>query len=123
MKKRVLLSIVWVGVFFGYSPPARAAEVSYTLEDRDRLIRVETILQEFKESVDKRIDSVDKRIDSVNKRIDSVDKRIDSVDKRIERLETVMMGGFGLLFTSALLHEDLSKQLVPSSETVYAASR
>ena len=81
MKKRVLLGIVWVGVFFGSGPPAWAEEVPYTLEDRDRLIRVETILQEFKESVD---------------------KRIDSVDKRIERLETVMMGGFGLLFTSMI---------------------
>ena len=53
----------------------------YTLEDRDRLIRVEATLKEFKESVD---------------------KRIDSVDKRVERLETVMMGGFGLLFTSMI---------------------
>ena len=88
MKKRVLLGIVWAWVFFGSGPPARAEEVPYTLEDRDRLIRVETILQEFKESVDKRIESVD--------------KRIDGVDKRIERLETVMMGGFGLLFTSMI---------------------
>ncbi len=95
MKKRVLLGIVWAWVFFGSGPPARAEEVPYTLEDRDRLIRVETILQEFKESVDKRIESVDKRIDGV-------DKRIESVDKRIERLETVMMGGFGLLFTSMI---------------------
>src|SRR5713226_828380 len=74
MKKRVLLGIVWAWVFFGSGPPARAEEVPYTLEDRDRLIRVETILQEFKESV----------------------------DKRIERLEMVMMGGFGLLFTSMI---------------------
>src|SRR5712692_2024539 len=81
MKKRVLLGIVWAWIFFGSGPPARAEEVPYTLEDRDRLIRVETILQEFKESVD---------------------KRIESVDKRIERLETVMMGGFGLLFTSMI---------------------
>src|SRR5712692_121727 len=88
MKKRVLLGIVWAWIFFGSGPPARAEEVPYTLEDRDRLIRVETILQEFKESVDKRIESVD--------------KRIDGVDKRIERLETVMMGGFGLLFTSMI---------------------
>ncbi len=88
MKKRVLLGIVWAWVFFGSGPPARAEEVPYTLEDRDRLIRVETILQEFKESVDKRIESVD--------------KRINGVDKRIERLETVMMGGFGLLFTSMI---------------------
>ena len=100
MKKRILVAIALGVVFFKSSPQAWSEEVPYTLEDRDRLIRVEVTLKEFKESVDKRIDNVDKRIDNVDKRIDNVDKRIDSVDKRIERLETVMMGGFGLLFTS-----------------------
>jgi predicted nucleotidyltransferase len=70
-------------------------QLAHTLEDRDRLIRIEAALKEFKEAVAQRIDSVDKRIDSV-------DKRVDSVDKRVERLETVMMGGFGLLFTSMI---------------------
>ena len=88
MKKGILLAVALGVVFFGSSPPARAEGVPYTLEDRDRLIRVEATLKEFKESVDKRIEGVD--------------KRIESVDKRIERLETVMMGGFGLLFTSMI---------------------
>ena len=86
MKKRILVAIALGVVFFKSSPQAWGEEVPYTLEDRDRLIRVEATLKEFKESVDKRIEGID--------------KRIDSVDKRIERLETVMMGGFGLLFTS-----------------------
>ena len=81
VKKVILLAIVLGVVFFRSGPAAWGQEVPYTLEDRDRLIRVEATLKEFKESVD---------------------KRIDSVDKRIERLETVMMGGFGLLFTSMI---------------------
>ena len=81
MRQIVLVVIAVASVFFRSSHPVWGQEVPYTLADRDRLIRVETILQEFKESVD---------------------KRIDSVDKRIERLETVMMGGFGLLFTSMI---------------------
>ena len=88
VKKVILLAIVLGVVFFRSGPAAWGQEVPYTLEDRDRLIRVEATLKEFKESVDKRIEGVD--------------KRIDSVDKRIERLETVMMGGFGLLFTSMI---------------------
>ncbi len=79
MKKEMLLVIILGVVFFSSSPAVWGEEVPYTLEDRDRLIRVEATLKEFKESVD---------------------KRIDSVDNRIGRLETVMMGGFGLLFTS-----------------------
>ena len=88
MKKGILLVIALGVVFFRSSPAAWGQEVPFTLEDRDRLIRVEATLKEFKESVDKRIEGVD--------------ERIDSVDKRIERLETVMMGGFGLLFASMI---------------------
>ena len=88
VRKVILLAIVLGVVFFRSGPAAWGQEVPYTLEDRDRLIRVEATLKEFKESVDKRIEGVD--------------ERIDSVDKRIERLETVMMGGFGLLFTSMI---------------------
>lgn len=58
-----------------------AKDVPFTLEDRDRLIRMEISLKEFKESVD---------------------KRFEQVDRRIERMESVMMWGFGLLFTSML---------------------
>ena len=35
-----------------------AEDVSFTLEDRDRLIRLEVTLQEFKDSVDKRFDDM-----------------------------------------------------------------
>jgi len=36
-------------------------EVPFTQEDRDRLIRLEVTMKEFKESVDKRFEQVDKR--------------------------------------------------------------
>jgi DNA anti-recombination protein RmuC len=78
-----------------------AAEVPYTLEDRDRLIRIETTLQEFKESVDKRFEQIDKRFEqidkrfaefqsSVDKRFEQVDKRFEQVDKRFEQIMTFM---------------------------------
>ena len=68
-----------------------AKEVPYTLEDRDRLIRIETSLKEFKESVDKRFaefkDSVDKRFEQVDKRLEEFRE---SVDKRFEQMMTFM---------------------------------
>ena len=67
---------------------AWAKDVPYTLEDRDRLIKIETSLREFKESVDQRFEQVD--------------KRFEQVDRRIERLESVIIWGFGLLFTSMM---------------------
>ena len=67
---------------------AWAKDVPFTLEDRDRIIRMETSLKEFKESVDKRFEQVD--------------RRFEQVDRQIERVESVLMWGFGLLFTSML---------------------
>ena len=42
-----------------------AEDVSFTLEDRDRLVRLEATLQEFKDSVDKRFEQVDKRFEQM----------------------------------------------------------
>lgn len=66
-----------------------AKDVPYTLEDRDRLVRVET-----------KVEQIDKRFEQIDKRFESIDKRFESIDRRFERLENVMMWGFGLLFTT-----------------------
>lgn len=93
-------------VLFLVSQNVYAKEVPYTLEDRDRLIRIEISLKEFKEVVDKRFEQVDRQLqqmrEDTNKRFEQVDKRSDGIERRLERLETVMMWGFGLLFTSML---------------------
>jgi len=80
MKKVILIAIALGVVFFRSSPVAWGQEVPYTLEDRDRLIRIETALKEFKESVDKRFDEFR----------ESVDKRFEQVDKRFEQMLTFM---------------------------------
>jgi chaperonin cofactor prefoldin len=75
-----------------------AEEVPYTLEDRDRLIRVETKIEE----IDKRFQQIDKRFEQIDKRFDQIDRRFEQLERRIERLENVMMWGFGLLFTTMI---------------------
>jgi len=80
-----------------------AGEVPYTLEDRDRLIRVEAKVEQIDkrlDQVDKRFEQIDKRFEQVDKRFEQIDKRFEMVDSRIGRLESVMMWGFGLLFTT-----------------------
>jgi len=73
-------------------------EVPFTQDDRERLIKIETTLKEFKESVDKRFadlredmnkrfEQVDKRFEQVDKRFEQVDKRFEQVDKRFEEVE------------------------------------
>jgi len=61
---------------------AFAQGVPYTLEDRDRIIRVEA------------------KVEQIDKRFEQIDKRFEQIDGRIGRLEDTMLGGFGLLFTT-----------------------
>ncbi|GAB5046943.1 hypothetical protein [Thermodesulfovibrio sp. TK110] len=42
-----------------------AEDKSFTQEDKERLIRIETTLKEFKESVDKRFEQIDKRLEFI----------------------------------------------------------
>jgi len=50
---------------------AWAKEVPFTQEDRDRLIRIETKIEE----IDKRFEQIDKRFEQIDKRFDDVNKR------------------------------------------------
>ena len=59
-------------ILMGMSTGIFAEEVPFTLEDRDRLIRMETTLREFKESIDKRFEQVDKRFEQMDKRLEFI---------------------------------------------------
>ena len=58
--KKILLILVVIAITTN-ALSAYARDVSFTQEDRDRIIRLEVIMKEFKESVDKRFEQVDKR--------------------------------------------------------------
>jgi hypothetical protein len=79
--------IALASVFAQPGPPVWGEEVPYTLEDRDRLIRIETSLQEFKASVDKRFEQMDKRFAEFHS---SLNQRFEQVDKRFEQLMSFM---------------------------------
>ena len=53
-----------------------AEDISFTIDDRDRLIRLENTLKEFKDSVNKRFEQVDKRVselrEDMNKRFEDM---------------------------------------------------
>ncbi len=72
-----------------------AKEISFTLEDRDRIIRLEENQREgFK--------ALMQRIDDTNKRIDDINKRIDDTNKRIDDMISIMLWGFGVLFAGMM---------------------
>ena len=69
-----------------------SAPVAFTLEDRDRIIRMEVLLTEFKKQVDQRFEQVDQRFEQVDKRFEQVDKRFEQMMNCL-----LMLGG---IFTS-----------------------
>jgi len=74
---------------------AKDQPVSFTQSDRDRLIRMETILEQH-----------DKRFESIDKRFESIDKRFESIDRRFEELRTDTNTRFGwliALFTAMMI--------------------
>ena len=67
-KSILILTLVIVGLTTMLNINAGAKEVPYTLEDRDRLIRVEARLYE----IDKRFEQIDKRFEQIDKRFDDM---------------------------------------------------
>lgn len=70
MKKTLILIIIIVGILLNAFAISSAKEVSFTQDDRDRLIRLETKVEEGQKSLQRQIDD----------------------------LKTFMLWGFGILF-------------------------
>lgn len=123
MKRLLVYSVLLVALLFDSF--VFSEEISFTKEDRDRLIRLEVRLEENSKFLQKQIDEVNKslqrQIDEVNKSLQkqiddvnkSLQKQIDevnksfqkqiddvnkSIQKQIDDLRTFMLWGFGILF-------------------------
>jgi len=83
MKKIIFMCIL---IFFCIVSNSYSKEVPFTLEDRDRIIRIETKLAE----IDKRFEQIDKRFEQIDKRFEQIDKRFEQIDKRFEQMMTFM---------------------------------
>ena len=93
--KNFILSMIFIlsGVFVFNG--AVFAEAGFTQKDRERLIRLEVTLQEFKPYVDKRFEQIDKRFEQI-------DKRFEQVNKRFEDIIT-FMGILAAVFTAMMI--------------------
>jgi len=84
MRKIYLLIIMILGsITHSYSQ-----EIPFTKDDRDRLIRLETKVEEGYKAINQRIDDINK----------SLNRRIDDLQGEMHDLKTFMLWGFGILF-------------------------
>ncbi len=54
---------------------AQSKEIPFTLEDRDRLIRIEAKLEEM----EKRFEQIDKRFEEINRRFEEINRRFEQL--------------------------------------------
>lgn len=78
-KKLILLSTILLCA----SPITMAGDVPFTLEDRDRLTRIEARLESIENSMEKRFQQVDIRFTELR---EDMNKRFEQVDKRFEQM-------------------------------------
>ncbi|MEW6298174.1 MAG: hypothetical protein AB1671_10595 [Thermodesulfobacteriota bacterium] len=86
MGRKVIVFVLVAGMWIGGSGMGWGQEVLYTLEDRDRLIRVEATLEEMKRGIDQRFEQLDKRFEQLDRRFEQLDRRFEQVDRRFEQM-------------------------------------
>ncbi len=87
MGRKVIVFVLVAGMWIGGSGMGWGQEVLYTLEDRDRLIRVEATLEEMKRGIDQRFEQLDKRFEQLDKRFEQLDRRFEQLDRRFEQVD------------------------------------
>lgn len=76
--------------------------VSFTQEDRDRIIRTETRLDEGFKQIDKRFEQIDKRFEQVDKRFEQVNQRFEQTNTFMGWMIALLGGMFATTIIFAL---------------------
>lgn len=90
--------LILVSLFIGITTNARAEE-DKSLSLNERMIRLETKIEEGFKAVNQRIDSLEKRIDRLETRMDRLETRMDRLDARMDNSINILIGGFLVIFT------------------------
>ncbi len=87
MKARGIYLVLLVLVGF-----VAQAQNTFTQEDRERLIRLETRMEEMQKQMDVRFEAVDKRFEAVDKRFEDVNNRFEDINSRLDQQFNLILG-------------------------------
>lgn len=96
MKRYLIITLTFILINIGLNVSAK--EIPFTIEDRDRIIRIETRLFE----IDKRFEQIDKRFEQIDKRFEQIDKRFDQMMNFLWMLTVIFVGVTGVTISFAL---------------------
>ena len=92
------ISIILLLSFVAFLPAFSAAkEIPFTLDDRDRLIRLE-------EQIKLNRDKIGSLRNEMNARLDSHEKTMENMQHQLNDLKTITYTGFGILITLVLFN-------------------
>lgn len=74
-------------------------EIPFTLDDRDRIMRTEQMVQSLRNDMTTRFESMDERFESVDKQFDSIYKQFESVNQRFDQLFNFLWAIIGIFTT------------------------
>ncbi|MEA3443761.1 MAG: hypothetical protein U9R19_03460 [Bacteroidota bacterium] len=123
MKKVVSVFLLFVFVLQVF---AQSQSVSFTLEDRDRIMRTEEKLESLRkemnirfealdskfEAIDSRFEAIDLRFEALDSKFEAIDSKFEAIDSKFEAMETkidaikskveTLYWGFGIMITLML---------------------
>ena len=102
--KKISVSVA-LGFFFFNGVVAQSKEIAYTMDDRDRLIRVEEQIKALESKMDAKFEAMDAKFEAMDDKFaalhSEMNSRFEAMDDKINKLYTLMyfvLGGvFGLI--------------------------
>ena len=88
--KKIIFYRLFLTILVLFACTTMSNAQTFTQEDRARLIRTETKLEELEKRMVEGFEQVDKRFEQVDKRFEQIDKRFEQIDKRFEDNFTYM---------------------------------
>jgi hypothetical protein len=89
MKKAIFI-IILIGFLFKAYPQSR--EVSFTLDDRDRIMRTEERVESLRNEMNAKFEAVDQRFDGMEVKFEGIEAKFEGMEARFEGMEARFEG-------------------------------
>ncbi len=73
-----------LSLFFCFKINADSKVIPYTMDDRDRMMRLEAKLEEGLKTIDAKFDAINAKFDAINSKFDSINSKFDAESKKTD---------------------------------------
>jgi len=107
---KYLLAVFAILLFTAINVNAQNNAVSYTLNDRDRMIRLEVEQKALRNEMNVKFDAMDvkfnainDKFDAINDKFNAINDKFDAQNDKISDIKTFLYWGFGVLFSMMMI--------------------